>query len=259
MNNYTANINVMIGATRKASRRLLRDFGEVNQLQVSRKGTDKFVDIAAINAEKIIVEELKRARPSYNVLLHDRQIIHDEKCEFQWIINALDGRVNFLHASPFFCISIALEKVTSNNKEVIASVIDMPILGETYFAEKGQGAWLEKHMDTTRGRYKLRVSNRENFDNSVLAINNIEQTMVNKLNDFIKHNISIRVTGSVGLNLAYVAAGRYDIAIDKDESCNIMAGILLLREAGGEFCNIGHNVIATNNSLYKSFESIMSK
>ncbi|MFV9875585.1 MAG: inositol monophosphatase family protein [Rickettsiales endosymbiont of Dermacentor nuttalli] len=258
-NNYSANINVMIGAVRKASRRLVRDFGEISKLQTSKKGTENFASITALNLEKIIIEELKKARPSYNIILNNRRIINDEKTEFQWVINAIDGKENFLRASPFFCIALALEKTSNDSVETIASVIEVPILGETYWAEKKQGAWLENHLGTTIGRHKLRVSNKESLDSSILATSMVEKFISNKASDFIAHNLLVRVTGSSVLNLAYIASGRYDIIVESQDLSCIQAGSLLVGEAGGECFKLKHNVIATNRILYKNFESIIVK
>ncbi len=214
----SAYINVMIEAAEKAGRALIRDFGEVEQLQVSKKGPGDFVSAADLKSEKILKEELLKARPSYGFLLEEGGEIKGEDKSYRWIIDPLDGTTNFLHGLPHWCISIALEK----DKEIVAGVIHDPIKNETFHAEKGAGAFSNSK--------RLRVAGRNSFNDALVSIDG----------DFSSDSLdmpegcSVRRMGSACLNLAYVAAGRLDAYWENrlfpwDKA----AGSLMVREAGG--------------------------
>lgn len=264
MMNYSPHLNVMIKAARKSAKGLLRDFGELTNLQVSEKGANDFVSTADYRSEKIIIEELEKARPDYSILSEEIGEINKDS-DYRWIIDPLDGTVNFLHALPLFCISIALEKKISKDRtEIIAAVIEAPMLGETYIAEKGGGAWIENNGVSLSNKQKLRVSARNNIKHALIAggfdyDNEYDLKLVQNLT---RNNMSLRVLGSTALSLAYLSSGRCDIFIKRQEKYwDIAAGMLLVREAGGTVSDInGKNhtssedgIIASNNNLYKDF------
>ena len=227
-------LNVMCNAAFKAARGLTRDFGEVENLQISRKGPGDFVSIADKKSEEILYKELKKARPSYGFIMEEGGEIKGED-EHTWIIDPLDGTTNFLHGLPHFSISIGLCK----GKEPIAGVIYDPIKDELFYAEKGGGAFLNDR--------RLRVSGRSQLSESLIAtgvpsiahpmdIHEKFQKACLKVNPFVA---GIRRLGSAALDMAYVAAGRYEGYWEEGvKSWDIAAGIVLIREAGGYVCDL---------------------
>ena len=213
MNSISANLNVMIKASEKASKILIRDFGEIEKLQVSKKGPSDFVTNSDLKAEKIIIEELKKARPNYSIISEENGIENNKDRNNTWIIDPIDGTINFLHGIPHFAISIALKF----NDEIISGLIFDPIKNEMFFAEKGNGAFFNNH--------RVRVSKK------------------NKLNDCLfvtggkilkEPDLPYRKSGCASLDMAYVAAGRYDGYFQYDLNLwDIAAGIILIKEAGG--------------------------
>ncbi|HHB81909.1 MAG TPA: inositol monophosphatase, partial [Devosia sp.] len=199
-------LNIMIRAAQKAGRALTRDFGEVENLQVSRKGPADFVSNADLNAEEIIRDELLKARPTYSFLLEEGGEIKGEDGQHRWIVDPLDGTTNFLHGIPLFASCIALER----NGDIIASVIYNPIMEETFTAERGGGAWLD-------GRKRLRVAARRRISDclAVTGINSKNATAnareIRQLAHITPSVAGIRRSGSACLDLAWLAAGRYDI------------------------------------------------
>ena len=157
------NINVMIKACLKASKIIIRDFGEIEKLQVSLKGPGDFVTTSDKKVEEILIDELSKARPDYQILSEESGAIEKKESEFKWIIDPIDGTFNFLHGVPHFCISVALEK----NKEIIAGIIYDPIKDELFAAEKGEGSYLNN--------YRMRVSGRNKLEHSLIFI--LIQTM----------------------------------------------------------------------------------
>lgn len=262
--NYSPHLNVMLKAARKSAKGLLRDFGELTHLQVSEKGANDFVSTADYRSEKIIIEELERARPDYSILSEEIGEINRDS-EYRWIIDPLDGTVNFLHALPLFCISIALEKRISKDKtEIIAAVIEAPMLGETYIAERGGGAWIENNGVGLINKQRLRVSARNNINHALIAggFNYDNEQDLKLVQNLATKNISLRVIGSTALSLAYLSSGRCDVFIKRHEKYwDIAAGMLLVREAGGIVSDINgkthtsteDGIIASNNNLYKDF------
>ncbi len=223
------NINVMLRAAEKASRSLIRDFGEVEQLQVSLKGPGDFVSAADMRAEKIIYEELLKARPSFGFLMEEQGEIKGTDGEHRWIIDPLDGTSNFLHGIPHWAISIALEY----RGDVIAGIIYDPIKDEMFRAEKGSGAFSKNK--------RLRVSGRKDLPLSMIAsgapaINKIESqaTYINQMQALLKSVAGIRRFGAASLDLAYVAAGRFESYWEEDlKAWDVAAGSLIVKEAGG--------------------------
>ena len=223
-------LQVMIAAARKAGRRLKRDFGEVSELQVSRKGPADFVSKADLQAEQTLVEELSKARPGYGFLAEERGAVEGTDKTHTWIVDPLDGTSNFLHGLPHFAVNIALER---RDAGVVAAVTYNPATDELFWAEKGRGAWLG---DTRR----LRVAARRNLSDCLLATGVPFQghgqhgRFLKELHQFSARVAGIRRFGSAALDLAYVAAGRFDGYWERDiHPWDVAAGALLITEAGG--------------------------
>lgn len=224
----SATINVMTKAVEAAARGLQRDFGEVENLQVSRKGPADFVSTADTRTEKILVKELQKARPEIGFLLEEGGIIEGEDQTKRWIIDPLDGTTNFLHGIPHFAISIALE----SDGEIVAGMVYNPINDENFWAEKGQGAFLN-------GR-RLRVAGRRHMDDAIYATGipfkgrGDHRRFLNEVESIMKLSAGVRRFGAASLDLAYVAAGRYDGYWESElQPWDIAAGILLVKEAKG--------------------------
>jgi len=224
----SANINVMVNACRKASKNLIRDFGEVEKLQVSIKGPGDYVTMTDKKVEEILIDELQKARSNYSILSEEIGEIKNDK-EFKWVIDPIDGTSNFLHGIPHFAISVALEK----NKEIICGIIFDPIKNEIFSAEKGNGSYLNNQ--------RIRVAARKKLTDCILFTGGPRQTSKNKevaLEEYKKFSskvlIPIRKLGSASLDMAYLAAGRCDGFWQRDLNYwDIAAGILLIKEAGG--------------------------
>src|SRR6266699_36626 len=221
-------VNVMANAALKAARALNRDFGEVEQLQVSVKGPSDFVSTADLRAERTLKAELLRARPGYALLFEESGETPGTDPRHRWIVDPLDGTTNFLHGIPHFAISIALER----DGEIVAGVIYEPIRNEMYWAEKGLGAYVNDR--------RLRVSARRHLGEAVIGTGMPfgaradAGTYIATLAAITRATAGIRRTGSAALDLAYVAAGRFDGFWEFALSpWDIAAGLLLVREAGG--------------------------
>ena len=203
----------MIKASERASKVLIRDFGEIENLQVSRKGPTDFVTNADIKAEKIIIEELKKARPKFSILSEENGHEYNDDVDNTWVIDPIDGTVNFLHGIPHFAISLAL----MSNNEIISGLIFDPIKDELFYAEKDNGAFFNNQ--------RIRVSKKNNLNDCLFATGGkIER----------EPDLAYRKSGCAALDLAYVAAGRYDGYFQSNLNLwDIAAGILLVKEAGG--------------------------
>ena len=258
----SANINVMVNAARKAAGRLKRDYGEVEQLQVSAKGTSDFVTAADIRTEKILKQELSKARPDYGFLMEEGGASGPANAERRWIVDPLDGTTNFIHGLAHFAISIGLEQ----KGEVIAGVIYAPILEEMFWAEKGQGA----HLNDRR----LRVSARRNMEESIFATGipfkgkGGHDAFLAQMKAVMDVTAGIRRFGAASLDLAYVAAGRYEGFWESGlQPWDLAAGIVLMREAGGLVTDMtgGANmlgtgsVIAANDHLHGELSKLVAK
>ena len=218
MNSISPNLNIMIKASEKASKILIRDFGEVEKLQVSNKGPSDFVTNADLKAEKIIIEELKKAKPNYSIISEENGIENNKDKDNTWIIDPIDGTINFLHGIPHFAISIALK----SNDEIISGLIFDPIKDEMFFAEKNNGAFFNNQ--------RMRVSKKKKIQDCLFATGG-------KIDG--NYNLSYRKSGSAALDMAYVAAGRFDGYFQKNLNLwDIAAGIVIIREAGGLVDNI---------------------
>ena len=239
MNSISANLNIMIKACEKASKILIRDFGEIEKLQVLKKSPSDFVTNSDIKVEKIIIDELEKARPNFSFISEEKGIKKNKDINNTWIIDPIDGTVNFLHGVPHFAISIALK----SNDEIVSGLIYDPIKDEMFYAEKNSGAFLNNQ--------RMRVSNKNNLDDCLFAIGG---KSINEL-DFAN-----RRSGSASLDLAYVAAGRYDGFFQKNLNLwDIAAGIILVQEAGGIIDNLdlkdmkNIKVIASNPNITVEF------
>ncbi len=260
-------INVMTAAALKASKGLLRDFGEVDNLQVSRKGANAFVTKADIRTEKLLHQELSAARPDFGFLMEEGGEIPGKDGMHRFIIDPLDGTSNFIHAVPYFCISIALEKREKNgNSHIIAGVIYDPIHNEMFTAEQYKGAFL--------GNRRLVVSGRDKMADAMFACSGTKT--LKKLTPVEQQTYSnlatgeqtIRRLGATALDLAYIAAGRLDGGFYTSiESWDIAAGMLMVREAGGNVMDLSGNeancysrtLVACNGSLASSVRSLVAK
>ncbi len=246
-------INVMVRAAERAGRQLVRDFGEVEQLQVSRKGPADFVSQADLKAEKTLTVELAKARPAFGFLMEESGTKQGDDPDRRWIVDPLDGTTNFLHGLPHWAISIAMEE----KNEIVAGVIFNPITNEMFRAEKGQGAFLNDK--------RLRVSSRRSLSQAVLATgmpflgHGDVPKFEAELHRLMPQVSGIRRFGSAALDLAFLAAGRFDGYWEASlNAWDVAAGVLMVREAGGfaTEMNGGHNpvygasLLAANSHLH---------
>ena len=245
MKSISANLNLMIKASEKASKILIRDFGEIENLQVSRKGPRDFVTNSDIKVEKIIFEELKKARPNYSFISEEKGYENNKDTSNTWVIDPIDGTINFLHGIPHFAISIALK----TNNEIVSGLIYDPIKDEMFFAEKDNGAFFNNH--------RIRVSKKNNLNDCLFATGGE-----------INHDLDlpIRKSGCAALDLAYVASGRYDGYFQNDLNLwDIAAGIILIKEAGGIINDIDLSqtqnlkVIASSTDISAKFNEKLDK
>ncbi|MEO0654316.1 MAG: inositol monophosphatase family protein [Pseudomonadota bacterium] len=256
----SANLNIMIKAARKAGRSLVKDFGEVENLQVSSKGAGDFVSRADIAAEKIVRDELMGARPNYGWVAEESAAEEGADPTRRWIVDPLDGTTNFLHGLPHWGVSIALE----HKGEIVSAVVFDPVKDELFMAEKGQGAWMNNQ--------RLRVSDRARMIECIFATGlpfggrgELPQTL-QELARLLPATAGVRRWGAAALDLAYVAAGRYDGFWERGlNAWDIAAGVLLVREAGGfvEALEPGTSVIdsgaliVANADIFDSFASVI--
>mgnify|MGYP001246151086 FL=1 len=213
MNSISANLNIMIKACEKASRSLIRDFGEIENLQVSIKGPSDFVSSADKKVEKIIIEELSKSKKKFSILSEETGLLENEDNQNLWIIDPIDGTSNFLHGIPHFAISIALK----SHGEITSGLIFDPIKNEMFFAEKNNGSFLNNK--------RIRVSNKKKLEECLFATNEKKYRNI---------DLTTRKTGSAALDMAYVACGRFDGFFQENLSLwDIASGIILVKEAGG--------------------------
>jgi myo-inositol-1(or 4)-monophosphatase len=241
MISISANLNIMIKAVEKASKSVIRDFGEVEKLQVSKKGPYDFVTKTDKNVEKILIEELSKIKKNYSFITEESGIIKKNDKENFWIIDPIDGTTNFLHGIPHFAICIALQ----SKDEIVSGLIFDPVKDEMFFAEKDKGAYLNNQ--------RLRVSNKNSIDDCLFSSNH----------EGVKFsNLNMRYSGCTALDLAYVASGRLDgFFHNKINLWDIAAGEILVKEAGGivndihkfnmNKINIKASSAAINNQMLK--------
>ncbi|MEA5161391.1 inositol monophosphatase family protein [Cereibacter johrii] len=255
----SANLNLMIKAARKAGRSLVKDFREVENLQVSSKGPGDFVSKADREAERIIREELMGARPTYGWLGEETGETAGQDPTRRWIVDPLDGTTNYLHGLPHWAVSIALE----HKGEIVAGVIFDAAKDELYWAEKGAGAWMNES--------RLRVSGRRHMIEAIFATGvpfGGRSTLPATLQDLARLMptcAGVRRWGSAALDLAYVAAGRYDGYWERGVSAwDVAAGVVLVREAGGLISGIREDqnpidgsLICGNQNLFEPFRKII--
>jgi myo-inositol-1(or 4)-monophosphatase len=225
---YSPILNVMVTTAYKAARGLVKDFGEIENLQVSRKGPGEFVSASDLNSEKTIMYELSKARPGYSFLLEEGGKILGEDQDHTWIVDPLDGTTNFLHGVPHFAISIGLKK----HNEIVAGVIYDPIKDEMFIAEKGRGAFMNDR--------RIRVSGRREFPNCLLGTGvtmanpQYHQQFLDSIGKVLPVSAGLRRMGAASLDLAYVAAGRLDGYWEYTlKPWDVAAGIIIVKEAGG--------------------------
>ena len=254
-------INIITKACMKASRSLIRDFGEIENLQVSSKGPGDFVTSADKRTEKMIIEELQKAHPDYGIITEESGIINKANTNNRWIIDPIDGTTNFLNGIPQFAISIGYEE----ENEIKCGVIFDPIKNEMFFAEKGNGAYLNNS--------RIRVSNKSDFKNSCLVtggpkVNSEKREFIfeeyQKIS--VEVNSHVRKSGSAALDIAYVASGRYDGYWHREINYwDIAAGLILVKESGGFVESLNSNgflekkidIIATNSKIHKELRNLL--
>lgn len=261
MTQASANVNVMIKAARKAARSLLRDFGEVENLQVSSKGPGDFVSRADIKAEQLIRDELTEARPNYGWLGEESGETKGTDPTRRWIVDPLDGTANFLHGLPHWSVSIALE----HKSEIVAAVVYDPVKDEMFVAEKGAGAYLNDR--------RLRVSGRREMVEAAFATwapasgrGNLGESL-RMVAAVAPRAAAIRCQGGAALDLAYVAAGRFDGMWQSGlKPWDVAGGMLLVRESGGfvgplveggDMLAGGAGMIATNAGLFEPLTAVL--
>lgn len=263
----SALINVMINAARKGARAIARDFGEVENLQVSRKGPADFVTMTDHKAEKIIREELEEARPGYSFLMEEGGEISGTDKTHRWILDPIDGTTNFMHGIPHFAISLALER----EGELIAGIVYNPVQDELFWAEKGKGTFLNDQRINDR---RMRVSARRDIGEAIITMGiphlgrGDQQRHAREMLELVPQVAGLRRFGSAALDLAYVAAGRCDGFYEHGLSpWDVAAGIILVREAGGFVTDAqggkdifsSGSIIAGNEHLHPALLSIIKK
>jgi len=258
MPRLSPHMTVMQAAANKAAKRLLRDFNEVENLQVSMKGPGDFVSQADLRAEQSIREDLEKARPGYGMLMEESGASGSDKWSWRWIVDPLDGTTNFLHGIPHWAISIALEKrLADGTTEIAAAVVYCPVNGEMFWAEKGVGAYLNDK--------RLRVSARRDLRDALFATGipfavsaaPSRLSFARTMGTLMPQVAGIRRFGSAALDLAWVAAGRYDGYWETGiKPWDIAAGMLIVREAGGYATDaegkdeIANTVVAANPHMH---------
>ena len=247
MNSISPNLNIMIKACEKASKVIIRDFGEIENLQVSKKGPRDFVTKTDKRVEEILIEELSKAKKNYSFLTEETGKIENQDKDKIWIIDPIDGTTNFLHAIPHFAISIALKI----NEDLQSAIIFDPIKNEIYYAEKDNGAFFNNQ--------RIRVSNKNNFDDCLFSSNS---TGIKS----IFPDLNMRNSGCAALDLAYVGSGRLDGYFhNKINLWDIAAGILIVKEAGGMLNDISKynyeniNIRAASSNIFSKMMEKLEK
>ena len=255
-------INLITKACMKASRSLIRDFGEIENLQVSTKGPGDFVSSADKRTEKILIEELQKAHPEYGIITEETGHINKSNIKNRWIIDPIDGTMNFLNGIPQFAISIGYEE----EGEVKCGVIFNPILNEMFCAEKGNGAYLNNS--------RIRVSNKKKIKDALLVTggpkggSKIKDKIFSEYIKISKQVSNVRKFGSASLDLAYVACGRFDGYWQRELNFwDIAAGTIILKEAGGfidffeddENLPLKKNILATNSNIHQELKELLNK
>ncbi len=253
----SALLNVMVSAVRKSSRGLARDFGEVENLQVSRKGPADYVTAADRRVEEKLMHELEIVRPGYCFLAEESGSVEGRDKTHRWIIDPIDGTTNFIHGIPCFCISVALQR----NGVLVAGVIFNPVSNELFVAERGSGAFLNDH--------RLRVAARRNLEDAVVCCGiphsgkGDQPKFIREISRIQARVSGIRRTGSAALDLAWVAAGRFDAYWERGlKPWDVAAGMVIVREAGGMVGDIDNgpdplesgNILCANDDLFRAIQ-----
>ena len=255
-------INIITRACMKASKSLIRDFGEIENLQVSTKGPGDFVTSADRRTEKILIEELQKAHPDYGIITEESGIINKSNSKNRWIIDPIDGTMNFLNGIPQFAISVGYEE----DNEIKCGVIFNPIMNEMFTAEKGNGAYLNNS--------RIRVSKKRKIKDALIVTGGPKQA--SKIKDQIfseyikvsKHVSNVRKFGSAALDIAYVACGRFDGYWQRELNYwDIAAGVIILKEAGGliDFFELDSqaplkkNILASNSNIHEELSNLIIK
>ena len=259
LSSLSAILNVMVSSVQKAGRTMLRDFGELSQLQVREKGAGDFVSDADIQTEKTLIELLQQARPDYGIISEEcGEIPAKNGSPYTWIIDPIDGTTNFIHAFPYFAISLALRY----NDEITAAVLYNPITNELYYAEKGQGFFVM----TATGNKRSRVSGRTDLRSALIGLNNKEKALVEKLEPKVG---AFRHFGANTLELAAVGTGQLDaVVLVKPLMWDIATASLFIKEAGGRIATLSGKtafkdlanadvVLATNLTLFPKLQKEM--
>ena len=259
LTSLSAILNVMVSSVQKAGRSLLRDFGEVGQLQVRDKGAGDFVSDADIKTEQLLIELLQQARPDYGIISEEcGEVESKNESPYTWIIDPIDGTTNFIHAFPYFAISLALKHFD----EIIAAVLFNPVTNELYYAEKGQGFFLM----TATGNKRMRISGRTDLKSALIGLNNKEPVIYEKLESKV---CAFRHFGSSSLELAAVACGQLDaVLLTKPPVWDIATATLFIKEAGGRIATLSGKtalkdlanadvVLATNLTLFPKMQKAM--
>ncbi len=261
MTHASAVMTVMINAARKAARGIARDFGELDGLQTSRKGAADFVSAADLKAEQTLFEELSKGRPKYGFVMEERGEIVGADNSNRWVVDPLDGTTNFLHGLAQFAISICLER----DRQPYAGVIFNPAANELYWAEKGEGAWLNDR--------RLRVSSRTALEDCLFATGlpfkgkTGRERALKETDAVLGETAGVRRYGSAALDLAFVAAGRFDAYWERGLNCwDVGAGIVLVREAGGMVSEIeggaqpmhAGSILAANPEIFEKAKKLLA-
>ena len=255
-------INLITKACMKASKSLIRDFGEIENLQVSTKGPGDFVTSADKRTEKILIDELQKAHPEYGIVSEETGIINKSNYNNRWIIDPIDGTMNFLNGIPQFAISVGYEE----NGEILCGVIFNPIMNEMFSAEKGNGAYLNNS--------RIRVSNKKKIQDALLVTggpkgaSKIRDKIFSEYVNISNYVSNVRKFGSAALDMAYVACGRFDGYWQRELNYwDIAAGMIILKEAGGfvdffeEDANLPlkKNILATNSNIHEELSDLINK
>jgi len=255
-------INLIVKACMKASRSLIRDFGEIENLQVLAKGPGDFVSSADKRTEKILIDELQKAHPNYGIITEETGIINKSNTQNRWIIDPIDGTMNFLNGVPQFAISIGYEE----DGEIKCGVIFNPIMNEMFCAEKGNGAYLNNS--------RVRVSNKKKIKDALLVTggpkgaSKIKDKIFSEYINISKKVSNVRKFGSAALDMAYVACGRFDGYWQRELNYwDLAAGVIILKEAGGfvDFFEeeakspLKKNILATNSHIHEELKGLINE
>ena len=253
-------INLIIKACMKASRALIRDFGEIEKLQVSTKGPGDFVTSADRRTEKILIEELQKAHPDYGIISEEAGLINKSNINNRWIVDPIDGTMNFMNGIPQFAISVGYEE----ENEIKCGVIFNPIMNEMFCAEKGNGAFLNNS--------RIRVSNKKKIKDALIvtggpkSMSKIKEKIFSEYINVSKNVSNVRKFGSAALDMAYVACGRFDGYWQRELNYwDIAAGIIILKEAGGfvdffeqdDSSPLKRNILATNSNIHNELKELI--